>query len=40
MLFFQSIVCSNELKWIKIFNSFQSILLGRKRIQYNRAATR
>jgi len=25
--FFQSIFCSNELKWIKIFNSFQSIFV-------------
>jgi len=27
MLFFQFIFCSNELKWIKIFNSFQSIFV-------------
>jgi len=27
MLFFQSIFCSNKLKWIKIFNSFQSIFI-------------
>jgi len=27
MLFFQSIFCSNELKWIKNFNSFQSIFV-------------
>jgi len=27
MLFFQSIFCSNELKWIKIFNSFQFIFV-------------
>jgi len=27
MLFFQSIFGSNELKWIKIFNSFQSIFV-------------
>jgi len=25
--FFQSTFCSNELKWIKIFNSFQFILI-------------
>jgi len=27
MLFFQSVFCLNELKWIKIFNSFQSIFV-------------
>jgi len=27
MLYFQFIFCSNELKWIKIFNSFQSIFV-------------
>jgi len=27
MLFFQAIFCLKELKWIEIFNSFQSIFV-------------